>query len=90
MRKYCVEFISGAGVFIRQPVIALGIFLRKPARKLARALPCAALIAITALTTIPNRSAIAAEGGSGFYLLGQRGQGAAVLPTAVEGALLAV
>jgi len=65
-------------------MVLKGICLRKLASGLARALPCAALIAIAALTAVPNRSAIAAEGGGGFYLLGQRGQGAAVLPP-VEG-----
>ena len=70
-------------------MVLKGICLRKPARELARALPCAALIAIAALTTIPNRSAIAAEGGGGFYLLGQRGQGAAALPP-VEGVFFAM
>ena len=33
-----------------------------------------------AFLAFPAGSAIAAEGGSSFYLLGQRGQGAAVLP----------
>ena len=70
-------------------MVLKGICPRTWAHELARALPCAALIAIAALTTIPNRSAIAAEGGGGFYLLGQRGQGAAVLPP-VEGVFFAM
>jgi hypothetical protein len=44
----------------------------------------AVLIGAFAAFFIPSQQAIAAEGGSGFYLLGQRGQGAAALPT-VEG-----
>ena len=70
-------------------MVLKGICLRKLASGLARPLPCAALIAIAALTAVPNRSAIAAEGGGGFYLLGQRGQGAAVLPP-VEGVFFAM
>jgi len=43
-----------------------------------------ALVATFAAIVIPSQPVMAAEGGSGFYLLGQRGQGAAILPT-VEG-----
>jgi hypothetical protein len=70
-------------------MVSNGLDLRKPASGSIRALPIAALVAIAALATIPNRSAIAAEGGGGFYLLGQRGQGAAALPP-VEGVFFAM
>ena len=47
-------------------------------------LPRSALIAAIAVFVMPSQTVLAAEGGSGFYLLGQRGQGAAILPP-VEG-----
>jgi hypothetical protein len=43
-----------------------------------------ALIVVVLFFVMPVQPLQAAEGGSGFYLLGQRGQGAATLPT-VEG-----
>jgi len=49
--------------------------------KLTNVLQRAALISAFAALFIPGQPVIAAEGGSGFYLLGQRGQGAATLPT---------
>jgi hypothetical protein len=42
------------------------------------------IIVCAVLLGLPSGSAIAAEGGSSFYLLGQRGQGAGILPP-VEG-----
>lgn len=65
-------------------MVLKGIRSRKPARESIRTLSVALLVAIAALTTIPNQSTFAAEGGAGFYVLGQRGPGAAALPT-VEG-----
>ncbi|MBW2193982.1 MAG: transporter [Deltaproteobacteria bacterium] len=47
------------------------------------------IIACAALLALSAGSAVAAEGGSSFYLLGQRGQGAAVLPP-VEGVFFAL
>jgi hypothetical protein len=58
--------------------------LRDPIPQLGNRLPRAALIAFVAALVMPSQPVIAAEGGSGFYLLGQRGPGAAALPT-VEG-----
>lgn len=48
-----------------------------------------AVIVGVALCQLPAGSAVAAESGSSFYLLGQRGQGAAVLPP-VEGVFFAL
>jgi hypothetical protein len=59
-------------------------YLRDQRPQLINVLPRAALITAVAVFVIPSQPVIAAEGGSGFYLLGQRGQGAAALPT-VEG-----
>ncbi len=63
--------------------------LRSLVRELAGVAGCAALITGMMLCVVPAGSAVAAEGGSSFYLLGQRGQGAAVLPP-VEGVFFAV
>ncbi len=58
-----------------------------------KGLNCAAqaviIIACAVLLALSAGSAVAAEGGSSFYLLGQRGQGAAVLPP-VEGVFFAL
>ena len=48
-----------------------------------------AMILCAALLTSSAGSAVAAEGGSSFYLLGQRGQGAGILPQ-VEGVFFSV
>ncbi len=53
------------------------------ARRWWMALNCTKLVAGVAgaaWLALSAGSAVAAEGGSSFYLLGQRGQGAAVLP----------
>ena len=52
---------------------------RDPGPDSKSVLPRAALIAAVAVFVMPTNPVIAAEGGSGFYLLGQRGQGAAFL-----------
>jgi hypothetical protein len=57
--------------------------------QLKNVLPRTAFIAAIAVFVMPSQRVIAAEGGGGFYLLGQRGQGAAVLPT-VEGVFFAM
>jgi len=55
----------------KMPIRWKGLNGKKQAMKI---IVCAVLLALSA------GSAFAAEGGSGFYLLGQRGQGAGVLP----------
>ena len=57
--------------------------------QLKNVLPRTAFIAAIAVFVMPSQPVIAAEGGGGFYLLGQRGQGAAVLLT-VEGVFFAM
>jgi len=49
----------------------------------------AVVVAALALLAIPGAPAVAAEGGSSFYLLGQRGQGAGIAPP-VEGVFFAL
>jgi len=68
-----------AGVYSRLTRCA-----RALARKLDHTLRGAAVAIAVALLALPAGPAVASEGGTSFYLLGQRGQGAAMLPT-VEG-----
>ena len=65
-------------------IASLTRYLRHQTPLLESVLPRAALITAVAVFVMPSQPVIAAEGGGGFYLLGQRGQGAADLPT-VEG-----
>jgi hypothetical protein len=64
--------------------VSLKRYLRHPTLRLESVLPRAALITAVLVFVMPIQSVLAAEGGSGFYLMGQRGQGAAALPP-VEG-----
>jgi hypothetical protein len=64
--------------------VSIKRYLRDQMLQLKNGLPRAALITAVAVFVVPSQPVIAAEGGSGFYLLGQRGPGAAVLPP-VEG-----
>lgn len=73
--------ISYVATFSYKQLNAFANHLHCQMQRLATLLPHVALVAVLA---IPSGPALAAEGGSGFYLLGQRAQGAALLPT-VEG-----
>ncbi len=58
------------------------------ARRRWMALNWTKLVAGVAWLALSAGSAVAAEGGSSFYLLGQRGQGAGILPP--EGAFFSM